>query len=379
MPPAIPASKRITGLWERRLADGSVVYETQARIDGKVRRVVHRDAVTKTEAILAHKKLTVGDEEGEVKVGDRSLTMKALVEDFLARERGVLGQRTARTIDLYEQRLNDHVLPHYGTMKADDLRIQHVRAVDKLKAKGRSGSTIKGVVTALSMALQHGERHLGTPTRNVCRDLGRGELPSNQRTTEPRYLSVAQAEKLLAAMPDVTRPIASACFYGGLRISEARALVWADVDFDAATISVKDAATKTHASKPTIPLLPALARELRAHRERQREIGIHRIAPGGLVFQSAKGKPLSRRVVLRGVNKASVDTGLVAEGQEKVGVHDFRHSLAANAFALGLAPTEVARLLRHANPGVTLAVYAGISDEAATARGGELAAAGFGS
>ena len=76
---------------------------------------------------------------------------------------------------------------------------------------------------------------------------------------------------------------------------------------------------------------------------------------------------------------ASVNAGLVAEGQQKVGCHDLRHSLAANAFALGLAPTEVAHLLRHANPAITLAVYAGISDEAAAGIGGKLAAAGFGS
>ena len=43
-------------------------------------------------------------------------------------------------------------------------------------------------------------------------------------------------------------------------------------------------------------------------------------------------------------------------GSRRVGCHDLRHSLAANALALGLAPTEVARLLRHANPAITLAV-----------------------
>ena len=251
--------------------------------------------------------------------------------------------------------------------------------IDKLKAKGRSGSTIKGVVTALSMALQHGERHLGAVTRNVTRDLGRGELPSNRRLTEPRYLSVAQVETLLAAMNDTSRPVAAACFWAALRIGEARNLVWADIDFDAGTISVKEAATKTQASKATVPLLPALARELRAHRDRQKALGIHRITPDAYVFQTPSGRQVSRRVVLRTVSGTSVRVGLVAEGQERVRIHDLRHSLAANAFALGLAPTEVARLLRHANPAITLSIYAGISDEAATDIGGKLASAGFGS
>ncbi len=58
---------------------------------------------------------------------------------------------------------------------------------------------------------------------------------------------------------------------------------------------------------------------------------------------------------------------------------DLRHSLAASAFALGLTEVEVARLLRHANPKVTLTVYAGLTDEAASKLGEKLAAGGFGS
>jgi integrase len=355
----------------RTKADGTVIFESQMRIDGKVRRVVHRDVVTKTEAVNAHRRLTVGVEEGAVKVGDRTLTLTALVEDFLGRERGVLASRKPSTVDLYEQRLRSHVLPTLGTLKAEDLRVQHVRAlVDRMRAKGQGGSSIRGTVAALSAALQHGERHLGTPVRNVCRDLCRGELPSSKRKSEPHYLSLPEVEKLLAAMTDESRPVAAACFWGGLRVSEALALTWAGVDFAAGTVAVPG--TKTEGSAATIPLLPALARELRAHRERQAGIG------DALVFQTASGKPVHRRNVLRAVNAASEKAKLVAEGQERVGVHDLRHSLAANAFGLGLPAPEVARLLRHANTAVTLSTYAGITDQAATALGGKLASAGFG-
>ena len=355
------------------------MYETQKRIDGRVRLIVHRDISTKTEAINAHLKLTVGVEEGELRVGDRSLTLKALVEDFLTREEGILASRKPTTVALYRTRLEKHVLPSLGATKADDLRVQHVRKlIDRLKAKGHAGSSIKGTIAALSAALRHGERHLGTPTRNVTRDLGRGELPSNRRQSEPRYLSVSEVEKLLVEMTDETRPIAAVCFWGALRVSEALALTWKDIDFEAETISVVEAGTKTHASQAAIPMLPALARELRAHRERQRDAGIHRIASAALVFQTEAGKPVHRRNVLRAVNAAGVRAKLVAEGQEQIGVHDLRHSLAANAFALGLPAPEVARLLRHADARVTLTVYAGITDVAATALGGKLTASGFG-
>ena len=53
-----------------------------------------------------------------------------------------------------------------------------------------------------------------------------------------------------------------------------------------------------------------------------------------------------------------------------------RHSLAANAFALGLSPVEVSKLLRHANPQVTLTVYAGLAGDHVEVLGKKLAALG---
>ena len=67
------------------------------------------------------------------------------------------------------------------------------------------------------------------------------------------------------------------------------------------------------------------------------------------------------------------DRGAAAGGLPRPQALARRERLLARA-----GPTEVARLLRHANPAITLAVYAGISDEAATAIGGKLAAGGFG-
>ena len=50
------------------------------------------------------------------------------------------------------------------------------------------------------------------------------------------------------------------------------------------------------------------------------------------------------------------------DGAERVGLHDLRHSLIARALAGGMTPTEAARLARHANPGVTMALYVGLTD-----------------
>ena len=129
---------------------------------------------------------------------------------------------------------------------------------------------------------------------------------------------------------------------------------------------MRTAATKTDASKNAVPLLPALAKVLRDHRQAQAEIGLHRIKPDALVFVTFTGRPQSRRNVLRAINVASKNAGLWSEedGRERVGAHDLRHSLAAYAFSIGMTLPEVSRLLRHANTQVTATVYADLAGNA---------------
>ncbi len=66
------------------------------------------------------------------------------------------------------------------------------------------------------------------------------------------------------------------------------------------------------------------------------------------------------------------------EGRQTVGLHDLRHSFVAIALANGVTLPEAAMLARHANPRVTLAVYAGVTEQGRNAAVGKLVAAGFG-
>ncbi len=120
---------------------------------------------------------------------------------------------------------------------------------------------------------------------------------------------------------------------------------------------------KTEASAATLPLLPVLRRELVEHRARQAERNLGWVRPDALVFTTTRGKPQSRRNVLRAVYTAGDNLGLNGEGAEPVGLHDLRHSFVAVAFERGLSAPEVAKLARHANPKVTLGMYAGLTDE----------------
>jgi integrase len=184
-------------------------------------------------------------------------------------------------------------------------------------------------------------------------------------------------------MGDTFRPVAAACAYAGLRLSEALGLRWRDVDFAAGTLTVSAqlgpdgtrVPLKTAASAATVPLLPKLAAELRAHRSRVAGQALARVQPDALVFTTLRGRPHGRRNVLRAVYAAGDAAGLNGEGRERVGVHDLRHSFVAVALAAGLTLPEAAALARHANPRVTATMYAGLSDPARAGLAAKLAEA----
>ena len=163
------------------------------------------------------------------------------------------------------------------------------------------------------------------------------------------------------AMSATYRPVATACYWGALRVSEALSLRWSDVRGDDLLVR----GTKTKGSTATIPLLPPLKAALDAHRKERMALGLHLVSDDALVFGTADGGPLSRRNVLRAINDAGDTAGLNPEGVERVGCHDLRHSAASRALVdLGMSLPEVATFLRHSNSNVTGSTYAGISDAA---------------
>jgi len=334
-------------------------------------------ARNRTEA-KAECKIELGKIEsgGVAAIGDRSVTLRQLVDAWIAHEQDPATRRVAPTT-LATRRilLETHVIPFLKPKtRVTDLTSGHARRlVVHLRKKGLAGSSVRSTVGALSAILNHAAQEEWVP-RNVCRDLVRGDLPSGQRETEPRYLTVAEVESLLSKLSDEFRPVAACCYFAALRVSEALALRWSDVDLDGARISIK--AGKTAASVADVPLLPRLAAELKAHRERQGRLGFSRIAQDALVFQTLTGRPQSRRNALRAVNVASERADLVPEGAEFVGPHDLRHSFAAYAFSIGLTPPEIARAMRHSNSRVTMMVYAGLAGDAVEDLGTKLAGMG---
>ncbi len=390
--PVYSGNRRVRGLYERTCANGTTVYDVMLRLGGKVRRF-RLEACTKTDAIAELRALEVDHDRGEPSRSPAlSVTVAELARDYIAHLEARVGardprrRRSPRTVALYRQRLEQHIVRELGPRPAGELTVADVRRLlDRLAAKRLAPSTVTSIMNILSGMLRFGVK-ARVVERNVVRDLDRDDRPGTGRLSEPRYLAPDEVDRLLANVSDAFRPVALACALAGLRISEAFGLRWRDVDFKAETLTVEFqlgpegelAPVKSPASAAPVPLLPALARELRAHRSRLAARDLRQVRPDALVFTTARGKPQSRRNALRAVHAAGDNAGLNGAGREPVGLHDLRHSFVANALAAGVTLPEAATLARHANARTTAIVYAGVTEQAREGIAAKLLAAGLG-
>ena len=250
---------------------------------------------------------------------------------------------------------------------------------------GLAPGTVTSCVNIFSGLLRFALKRKFIP-HNPVRDLDRDDRPGTKRQSEPRYLTAGELGRLLANLSDTFRPALCVCAYAGLRISEALGLRWGDIDFKAGTLRIERQLgedgervyLKTSASAATVPMLPSLRRELVAHRARQAERSLGLVRADALAFTTIRGKPQSRRNALRALHLAGDAAGLNPKGAERIGLHDLRHSFVALALAGSGTPAEVAEAARHANPNVTLTLYAGLTKDGRGRAFAKLLDTGFG-
>jgi integrase len=170
------------------------------------------------------------------------------------------------------------------------------------------------------------------------------------------------------------QPVLAAAAWSGMRQSELLALRWCDVDFEAGFLRVSKQLSrsgeyvppKTSQAMRDVVLTSRLGRLLREHRLASAFSG-----DDDPVFASATGRPLSHRnVQSRGFDKAAERAGINPkrkrgerkrrpdEARRPASFHDLRHTFASHLIAAGEDVVQVSRQLGHADPSITLRVYA---------------------
>jgi integrase len=165
----------------------------------------------------------------------------------------------------------------------------------------------------------------------------------------PKALSANQLAALIAnALRHQTLILLMAAT--GLRVGEAIALLWDDIDFGRGRVRVSRRLYRDGYGPPKsrnglrdVPLAPLVAHALGEHRK---------TTPGELVFPGPNGNPLSQPTVYRAIQDAGRSAGL-----GHVNCHMLRHSCASILFRDGANAIQVQHWLGHHSPAFTLATY----------------------
>lgn len=341
-------------------------------------RMVTLKAETLTEAKRERAAILAGLRDGSRRAPD-GLTVDALFADF-QQSRNLSERTRAHERHLYAR----HLSALHARRAQDVTATELARLLRDLAERGYSAWTRVAVHRLIRGTFALAVRR-GVLTRSLADGLAPSEIP---RQTNARPVEVLDADALARLVSAGTSErwcaaLALAAF-AGLRLGEIRALTWADVDLEAGALNVRRSllpggaakAPKTEASKRTAPIIPALRRVLVAWRLRSPHT-----RPGDPVVCTASGGAIQERNIRRALDDAK--TAAKLEGTEgRLSMHSLRHSWASALATGGLAPTTLARITGHSDPGFTYRVYArDARDDAALVADvlDRAAGAGFGS
>ncbi len=269
---------------------------------------------------------------------------------------GRRGELRPRTIQDYEYGLSHHLLPFFGEHSLDEISIVEV---DRYKAaQVRAGTlgpaqinkTLKLLAQILDVAIEYGLVDGANPARGRRR---RVKVEKPQRT----WVEPEQVMALLDAADTYLRPLVATLAGAGLRIGEALALDWKDVNLATGTLIVGKAKTDAGTYREVdLPggLIEALS-EWKAFRTRS--------AGSDPVFVTRRGtrqdgSNVARRLktLIRRANGELADRG-IDPISERVTPHSLRRTYASVRAALGDDPVYIATQLGHADPSFTFRVY----------------------
>jgi len=239
------------------------------------------------------------------------------------------------TLKRYEELVNVHLISGLGYASVAHLEPRTIEKFYQSLHGKVSPTTAHHVASLLRQALKYGIGK-GLVDRNPA-DLV--EKPSRVRF-EPELWSQEQAARFLNGARETTYfHLWALLMDTGLRLGEALALTWNDLDLKEGWLRVRGG--KTANARRGVKLTPELVQELRAIR------GV------GLVFHRKDGRAMSQWTVRDNFYALLDHLGL-----PRMRIHDLRHFNATLQIRQGVDIATVSARLGHSSRAFTLATYA---------------------
>jgi integrase len=267
----------------------------------------------------------------------------------------------------YNSWLKNHIVPKWGACEITDMQARPVELwLESLTLAAKSRAHLRGTISILwDYAMWRGD----VPTQRNPMELVTIKGAS-KRTRKPRSLTVEEFQQFVCHLEEPFHTISLVCVCFGLRISEALALKWGDVDWlngllrvERGIVEQKVDEVKTTGSRRALHITAEMLDTLKQWKQT-----IQFSAQEDWVFASPfqHGRlPWSRDQVWRAYQKAGKQAGIGG-----LGTHALRHTYRSWLDAVGTSIAVQQKLMRHASITTTMNHYGDIvTDEETVASG----------
>ncbi|HHJ9170957.1 TPA: tyrosine-type recombinase/integrase [Streptococcus pyogenes] len=270
-------------------------------------------------------------------------------------------------------RLNRHIMPTLGNMKVDKITASDIQMlINRLSKYYVNYTAVRSVIRKV---LQQGVL-LGLIDYNPARDI---ILPRKQPNAKKKvkFIDPSDLKSFLEHLESSQHKRYNLYFDAvlyqlllstGLRIGEACALEWGDIDLKNGTITINKtynknlkflSTAKTQSGNRVISVDKKTLRSLKLYQMRQRQL-FNEV--GARVSEVVFATP-TRKYFNASVRQSALDTRCKEAGIERFTFHAFRHTHASLLLNAGISYKELQYRLGHANISMTLDTYGHLSKD----------------
>ncbi|HFS5609787.1 tyrosine-type recombinase/integrase [Streptococcus pyogenes] len=278
-----------------------------------------------------------------------------------------------QTYDATVTRLNRHIMPTLGNMKVDKITASDIQMlINRLSKYYVNYTAVRSVIRKV---LQQGVL-LGLIDYNSARDI---ILPRKQPNAKKKvkFIDPSDLKSFLEHLETSQHKRYNLYFDAvlyqlllstGLRIGEACALEWGDIDLENGTIAINKtynknlkflSTAKTQSGNRVISVDKKTLRSLKLYQMRQRQL-FNEV--GARVSEVVFATP-TRKYFNASVRQSALDTRCKEAGIERFTFHAFRHTHASLLLNAGISYKELQYRLGHANISMTLDTYGHLSKD----------------
>lgn len=294
--------------------------------------------------------------------GQHALLLRNYARDWLETHGGHNGRGFAdSTREDYRRSLETQILPRLGHHHLSSIRPRDIRGlVRDMEEQGLKPGSIRKHTAVLRSLFQTAVADRDTP-HNPAQHVHPSSRNRPTGPDIPRSLTTPEIRRLLAELEHPWDLLAEFFIHTGLRIGEAIALTWEDLDLEAPRARVRVTKQvylgrlgppKTPTSNRTIPLAPTMTSRLAALRDERAA------QPGDLVFPGSTGRYLDPHNLRTRILRPAA----TAAGLQRVTPHTLRHTCASLLFENGHNIKQVQEWLGHSDPSTTLRTYIHLAD-----------------